>query len=349
MRPKYQTLTAIALVLVLMGGIAFAGGGNRVGSAGADQILVPVGARGIALGSSYTAGITGINSLYYNPAGLSASTSRAEAMFSQMTSIGDVGVSYFAVGGNFSGFGHVAFSVKSHSFGDVPLTDERNPDGSNGTYSPTFVTLGLTYSRALTDRIRAGITVNLISETIERVSASGVAFDAGVQYTGLGGVRGLQMGVTLRHLGANMKYDGSGLYRPADETNTKRTTQLLKVEAAGFGVPTSLEMGLAYSMNFQEEHALTISGAFENNNYLTDQWKLGVEYSFRNLFFVRGSYNLAGNDYKDIQDENAYLFGAALGAGVNYDMGDLKLGVDYAYRFSQIFDGQHVFTVNIGF
>jgi hypothetical protein len=30
-------------------------------------------------------------------------------------------------------------------------------------------------------------------------------------------------------------------------------------------------------------------------------------------------------------------------------MGDLKLGVDYAYRMSEIFDGQHVFTVNFGF
>ena len=349
MRPKFKTLTAMALVLVLMSGAAYAGGGNRVGSAGADQILIPVGARGIALGSSNTAGIGGVNALYYNPAGLSSSTGRAEAMFSQMSYIGDVGVSYFAVGGNFAGFGHLAFSIKSLGFGDIPLTDERNPDGTNATYSPTFVTIGLTYSRALTDRIRAGVTAHLVSETIERVSASGVAIDAGVQYSGLGGVRGLQMGVTLRHLGANMKYDGSGLYRSAKENGTKRDAQLLKIEAAGFGIPTSLEIGLAYSLPFQEEHSVTLSGAFENNNYLTDQWKIGAEYSFRNMFFIRGSMNMAGNDYQDVQNESAYLYSGALGAGVNYDMGDLKLGVDYAYRMSKIFDGTHVFTVNIGF
>jgi hypothetical protein len=349
MRPKYQTYTAIALALVLLGGVAFAGGGNRVGSAGADQLLIPVGARGIALGSSYTAGITGVNAIYYNPAGLSGSASRAEAMFSQMTSIGDVGVSYFAVGGSFAGFGHLAFSIKSLSFGDIPLTDERNPDGSNATYAPTFVTLGLTYSRALTDRIRAGVTVNLVSESIERVSASGVAVDAGVQYSGLGGVRGLQMGVTLRHLGANMKYDGPGLYRSAKESTSKRDAQLLKIEAAGFGVPTALEIGLGYSVSFEEQHALTLTGAFENNNYLVDQWKLGAEYSFRNLFFVRASYNVAGNDYNDVEGESAYLYTAALGAGVNYDVGDLKLGVDYAYRIHKVFDGMHVFTVNFGF
>jgi hypothetical protein len=349
MRPTYQIVTAIALLFVLAGGIAFAGGGNRVGSAGADQILMPVGARSIALGNSFTAGITGVNSLYLNPAGLSASTARAEAMFSQMNTIGDVGVSYFAVGSSFGGFGHLAFSIKALSFGDIPLTDERNPDGSNATFSPSFVTLGVTYSRALTDRIRAGVTVHFVSESIDRVSASGMSFDAGVQYNGLGGVRGLQMGVTLRHLGTNIQYGGSALYRSAKESTSKRDVQLLKIEAASFGMPTSLEIGLGYGMAFQEQHAVMFSGAFENNNYLTDQWKIGVEYSYRNMFFVRGSYCMAGNDYQDIANENAYLYGLAFGAGVNYDVGDLKLGLDYAYRVSQVFDGQHVFTLNIGF
>lgn len=349
MRTTLKSLMALLAVLSLTGVTAFAGGGDRVGTAGGDQLLIPVGARGIALGSAYTAGISGLNAIYYNPAGFSASTQRAEAMFSHMSSIGDIGVDYFAVGSQFSGFGHLALSIKSLSFGDIKVTDERNPDGTGAVYTPTFVTVGLTYSRALTDRIRAGVTAYLVSESIDRVSASGASFDVGIQYSGLAGYRGLQLGVTLRHLGPNMKYDGPGLYRSADELNSKRDAQLLKIEAAGFNMPTSLEIGLAYAAAFSDIHSVTVSGAFENNNFLQDQYRIGAEYSYRDFFFLRGSFNVAGNSLKDAKGDTAYLRGPAMGAGVKYQAGDLALGLDYAYEVNRVFDGNHVFTLNIGF
>ena len=74
--------------------------------------------------------------------------------------------------------------------GDIPVTTIDNPEGTGATFSPTFVVLGVTYSNALTDRIRVGFTANLVSEEIQRPSASGVSFDAGVQYDGIGGVEG---------------------------------------------------------------------------------------------------------------------------------------------------------------
>lgn len=349
MRTTLSSCLAILMALALISATATAGGGNRTGTAGGDQLLVPVGARGIALGSSYSAGMTGLNAIYYNPAGLSGSRNNAEAMFSHMNSFGDIGVDYVGVGAQFGGFGHLAFTVKSLSFGDIEKTTERNPDGTGATYSPTFVTLGLTYSRALTDRIRAGVSAYLISESVDRVSASNAAFDIGVQYLGLAGVRGLAMGVTLRHLGGNMKYEGAGLTRLVDEVDSKRDPQLLRIEAAGFSLPTSLELSVAYTQAFADVHNLTFGGAFENNNFLTDQYRIGVEYSFRNFLFLRGSFNLAGDSKDDAFGETAYVFGPAFGAGVNLDAGDLNIGVDYAYRAAEVFDGNHVLTVNLGF
>lgn len=349
MRTTLSSFLAVVMALALLGATATAGGGDRTGTAGAPQLLIPVGARGIALGSSYSSGITGLNAIYYNPAGLSASKHSAEATFSHMQSFGDMGVDYAAVGAQFAGFGHLAFSVKSLSFGDIDLTDENNPDGTGATWNPTFVALGLTYSRALTDRIRAGVTAHFVTEDMYRVSASGAAFDIGVQYQGLAGMRGLSLGVTLRHLGGNMTYSGPGLTRLADESGSKRDPQLLRVEAAGFSMPTSLELSAAYAQTFADLHALTVAGSFENNNFLSDQYRIGVEYGFKNFFFLRGSYNLAGDSYDDAFGDAAYQYGAAFGAGVNFDAGDLAIGVDYAYRDMAVFDGNHVITVNLGF
>ncbi len=350
MRTTLSSFLAILTALALFSATATAGGGNRTGTNSGEQLLIPVGARGIALGSSYSAGITGLNAIYYNPAGLSASRAGAEAMFSHMSSFGEVGVDYAAVGAQFAGFGHFAFSVKSMSFGDIEKTTERNPDGTGATYSPSFVVLGLTYSRALTDRIRAGVTAQVVSETIDRVSASNVAFDIGVQYQGLAGLRGLSLGVTLRHLGGNMQYEGSGLTRLVDEVDSKRDPQLLRIEAAGFSLPTSLELSVAYAYAFADIHNVTFAGAFENNNFLLDQYRVGVEYSFKDFLFLRGSFNVAGDEpTSTIDDEGVFEYGPAFGAGVNFDTGDISIGVDYAYRTMVQFDGNHVFTINLGF
>jgi hypothetical protein len=349
MRTTLSSFLAVLLALTLISATANAQGGGRSGTAAAEQLLVPVGARGIALGSAYSAGISGLNAIYYNPAGLAASKNAAEAMFSHTQSFGDIGVDYAAVGAQFSGFGYLAFSIKSLSFGDIELTNEQNPDGTGATWAPTFVALGLTYSRALTDRIRAGVSAYLVSEDQYRVSASNAAFDIGVQYQGLAGMRGLSIGVTLRHLGGNMQYEGAGLTRRVEELDSKRDPQLLRIEAAGFSLPTSLELGVAYTRSFAELHNVTFAGSFENNNFLVDQYRVGLEYGYRNFFFLRGSYNLAGDDSEDAFGDNAYEYDAAFGAGVNFDAGDLAIGVDYAYRNMKTFDGNHVITVNLGF
>ena len=97
-RPAYIALALLALVLTSTQ--AFAGGGNKEGTAAADQLLIPVGARGIALGSAYTAGLTGVEAIYFNPAGLSGMNHGVEVLFSQMNGLDNDGISYFVIGSN---------------------------------------------------------------------------------------------------------------------------------------------------------------------------------------------------------------------------------------------------------
>ncbi len=357
MRNTLYLVFTVLLALTLLSAQALSSGGNRKGTSGADELLIPVGARGIGLGGSYLAGISGVEAIHWNPAGLSATTNAAEAMFTHSSWIGGVGVDYVAIGANFAGFGNLGFSVKSLSFGDIIYTTETTPDGTGAVYTPTFVTVGLTYSRALTDRIRAGLNANLVTERISRSSASGIAFDIGLQYQGLAGMRGLQLGVALRNLGPNMQFDGSDLYRVAAENNAKRDAQLLKIEAAGFQLPTRLEIGLAYSASFAELHSLTVAGTFQNNNFLDDSYRLGVEYAFRNFLFLRGGWTLAPEaDDTILKDaagattstETSFIYGPSFGLGLKYD-GDVRLGVDYSYSATKIFDGVHSFTLYVGF
>ncbi len=323
----------------------YAGGGKRNGTAAAQELMIPVSARGMALSGAYVAGIEGIDAIYYNPAGLGVSNNSAEAMFSYMNYIADIGFTYAAVGMNFEGFGSLGFSVRSLDFGDIPVTNEENPYGTGATFSPTFVTVGVTYSNALTDRIRVGVNVNLISETIVSTSATGFAFDAGVQYNGVAGVEGLKLGVAVKNLGPQIDWDGPDLLRTAVENDAKRGPQYYKIDAAAFELPSQLEMGLAYEAHFSDQFKGVVSTMFQNNNFSDDEYRFAGELSFKNMFFVRGGYTYVK---EAVGNEDEFLFGPSFGVGVKMT-GSLDIAVDYAYRTVRYFNSNHMITLKLGF
>jgi hypothetical protein len=323
----------------------YAGGDKRNGTGGAQELLLPVGARGLALSGAYTAGMQGIESIFYNPAGLGAMKNSAEAMFSHMSYIADIGVSYAAIGIRFEGFGAIAVNIKTLDFGDIPVTTVQSPYGTGATFSPTFVVAGVTYSNAITDRVRVGVTANLVTEKIMSTSASGMAFTAGVQYNGIAGVEGLQLGVALKNFGGQMKYDGADLLRTAQEESSFRGNQFYKIDGASFELPSQLELGIAYERQLTDDLNAVLSTTFANNTFLNDEYKMGAEVSYANSFFVRGGYTYTkeGVDNKDQQ-----LFGATFGAGFNIKAG-IDITVDYAYQDARFFDANQMFSIKLGF
>ncbi|MGE5400876.1 MAG: PorV/PorQ family protein [Ignavibacteriales bacterium] len=338
----------ISLVIVLLILAAtqsvFASGGNRNGTAGAAELLIPVGTRGIAMGSATLTNAVGPEAIYWNPANLARTSNATNVMLSQMNYIADIGVSYGAISTNIEGFGAVGFSIKGLSMDEIATTTVDNPDGTGQTFKPQFITIGLTYSRLLSDRISVGLTANYISEKIDRVSATGVAFNIGISYQNLGNINGLSFAVVMKNLGPQMQFDGSGLYLSANAADLKRGTQLYKMTSAGFELPSTLELGLGYKYDMSKDNALTVSSSFQNTNFYGDEYKVGAEYGYNNLFFVRGGYSFVSEIQKDDR-----TFGLTAGAGLNYQMEGFDFKFDYAYRQTQYFSANHVFSVSFGF
>ena len=341
---SYKKLFLVLILLFAVSSLEIlAGGKDRAGTSGAQELLIPVGARGTALGGSFITSASGIDALFWNPAGISGTNLGAEAMFSHLSYIADIGHSAFGVTGTFGEIGTFGFSLRTLSFGEIPWTDEYNTDISNITFSPTFTTLGITYAKALSDRVRAGITFNFVNETIANVSASAFAFDVGIQYFGLAGINGLKLGLVVKNLGGNIKFDGGGLFRVVRPIDTENpTTTLNMLDAAQAELPSLFEIGLGYDLALQEYHKLSFATSFQNNNFSADQYKLSIEYMFQNLLFLRGSF-------ETVADDDEYLYGPAFGAGVHYNAGGLDISVDYAYRVLKVFDGNHVVTIKLGF
>jgi hypothetical protein len=320
-----------------------AGRGDKSGTAAATELLIPVGAAQIGISGAAIATATGVEGIYWNPAGLARTSFGSMVMVSHMSYLAGVNVEYAAAATDFFGLGKFGLAMKALSFGDIPVTTEDQPDGTGETTSPTYLVVGGTFSRRISDRISMGVTVNVIYERMANVSASGVSFNAGVQYVGLGGIDGLEFGVVLKNIGPNMQYDGDGLLRTASVNDALRPGSPLKIEAASNELPSSIDIGLSYTVTLDDMNNIRFSSSFINNNYSEDEYRFGGEYTFRNSFIVRGGYTFAS----DLQGRE-YIFGSTFGAGFRTTVYDFNLTVDYAYRFVDYFSGNHVLTLMLG-
>ncbi len=344
MKTTYRSVSILALA-AFMASAAMGGAGNRAGTSGATELLIPVGTRDISLGGATIATTRGIEALHYNPAALGQMKNSATVYVSHMSYIADIGINYGAIAANFEGFGVLALNLKALDVGDIPVTTTTNPDGTGKTFAPQFFSVGLTFSRMLNDRIGVGVTSKIITERMGDVSASGVAFDIGVMYDNMAAINGLSLGIAVKNIGPSMQFGGSGLLTQATVDAQHRPDGIYQVQTAAFELPSSIEFGLGYRQGIDDANSLEMSGAFQSNNFSDDEYKLGMEYSYQDIFFVRGGYNFAQKE----TDERQFLFGASFGAGVKYALGNMDISVDYAYRSVKVFDANHVFSVKLGF
>jgi hypothetical protein len=345
---KSHTLRMSALIfcVVLLGVSVVTAQNPRVGGVAAPELLIPIGAKDMAMGGSSLAITKGVESMYWNPAGLIKMGGSAEAMVSSMTYIADINVTYGAVAGKFGDFGDIGVSIKSLNFGNIPLTSETDPENLSGRfYSPTYITMGLTYARDLTDAVSVGLTAKLISEQIDRVSSSGFAFDFGIQYRGLIQVQGLSIGLAIKNIGPGMTFDGPALYRSAVITDGDRPQQKYKVQAATFELPATVDIGLTYERNLGDNLFGSVSGAFVNNNLYYDEYRGGVE-----LGYNLEGLQLAGRvGYLNQPKADENIFGMTAGFGIAYMSGSTGIIIDYGYRQVEWFAANNVFSVKVQF
>ena len=343
---------ALIMVALLSADDVQAGGQERAGTAAAE-LLIPVGARDMAMSGATIATSAGLGALHWNPAGLARGDAKPQLLFSTMSYLAGIRVNYAAVSGHSTRLGTVAFSLKALDFGSIPITTSSQPDGTGATFSPTFLTTGLTWARPLSPRILLGGTLHYVSNRIERVSANAVSVNAGLQYSDLGDVAGLDLGVVIKHIGSRLRYDGSALLRPGSLDGLRRPTSVYKIEASSADLPSTFEIGLGYHYHPVPSGQAEFAIVFEHHNFAHDRWKLGGEYLYRDFFAARGGFDYADNGADSGADDgaaNAHIYGTSFGFGLQLDLGGLEdLQLDYAYTTVEFFDPLSTFTFRVGF
>lgn len=356
MKKYFKLFVPLALTGLIISVNGFAGNPDRVGQAGATELLINPWARSSGWAGSNVAGARGLESMFLNVAG-TAFTKKTEAMFArtQWLKGTDININSFGLTQHVGETGALGLSIMSMDFGDIPITTVDQPEGGLGTYSPQFMNIGLSYAKGFSDNIYGGITLRVITEKISNVSARGVSLDAGIQYV-TGKYDQVKFGISLKNVGPRMRFTGDGLSfkTPVPAATNSSSYMTVEQRSASFELPSLLNIGGGYDFYLSKDSAkmktnrITAMGTFTSNSFSKDEFKIGLEYGWKNIVMVRVGYTYE-KGITSKEDRTTVFTGPSAGFTVEVPFGKNKstFGIDYSYRDTDPFQGTHSLGIRL--
>lgn len=288
-----------------------------------EFMALGVGGRALGMGGAFVAVANDVTSGYYNPAGL-ANIDYPQLALMHSEQFGNlVNYDYGAVAIPFQNDMSFGLSVMRLGVDGIPDTRnariDTNGDGVVNDNDQLRLNYGLitefsnqdwafylTFAKRQTEDFYWGINAKIIRRDLAEFSATGIGFDVGAYYKPMENL----------FLGANLQ----------DATTTLIAWSTGRNEL----VSPTLKIGTAYKVvEFLGGYimpALDLDIRFENRQFASNfnlgpvsfDMHAGLEYTFKNLIYVRGGYN----DVKQF----------TVGAGVKLP----KLNIDYSFaRFNE--------------
>lgn len=353
MKFLYKTLAILMTAVLIIPASVYAGNKDRQGQAGGAELMINPWPRSSGWGNSNMAIVKGVESLWGNVAG-AAFTKRTQIQFGYTDWLKGTGTSIFAFGftQKVGDAGALGVQVMSMNFGEVEITTTNSPDGGVGTYKPNLMNFGISYSKAFSNSIYAGVLVKLISESIADVNGFGIALDLGIQYV-TGENDQIAFGINLKNLGPKMSFSGDGL---SIRSLLPGQSSLFTTEQRSmpFELPAQLNIGAAYTFILPAENFITLAGNFTSNSFSKDQFSLGLQYRFKKILQLRAGYTYENGIWDDLYTSqktnltNGLSAGISLAVPLNKEKGTY-IGIDYAFRQTVVFNNNHTLGIIFNF
>lgn len=188
--------------------------------------------------------------------------------------------------------------------------------------------------------------MRIIGESISNVRASGVCFDAGIRYISASDER-LKFGISLRNVGAPMRYAGDGLTVTATPQGSPLALTMLQ-RSERYELPSLVNIGFGYDIQSSAFFSTTLTGQFVSNSFTKDQFGGGMEVSFRETLVIRLGYMWEPGIGSE-QDNTSAFTGPAAGFTLNIPSNSDGgvIGIDYGYRTTNPFNGNHSIGIHI--
>ena len=333
----------LILVLFLLAGEGFAQDVKKVGTSAAVFLKIPVGARGIAMGSAFVSIADDPSALYWNPGGLPRIEKYA-LMVDHSPWLPNITFNFIGLVLPMRSFGTVGISVTSLSTAEMDVTTPANPMGTGEKFDAASVVVGISYGRSLTDWFTIGGTVKYINERIFNSSATGIGFDIGTIYNTP--LPGLRMGFSISNFGSKMRINGEDLNVRVDVDPTQlgnNQSVVAQFKTDEFDLPLIMRLGLSYDAWKSDESRVTVAVDGINPNDNAQSLNMGAEAAFLNeLLILSGGFNELL-----LEDREK---GLTLGASFNPRFsGNFGVNIGYAYQQFEHLPNVNRFTLTVSF
>ena len=282
-------------------------GGQRSGTAAVQFFKIGVGARAVGMGGTFVAVANDASALYWNPAGIVEFNSN-QLFFSHINWLVDIKHDFVGYVHHIDGTNSIGISATALYTDDMMETTEYQPFGTGNYFSFGDVAFGITYGRRMTDRFSFGITLKYFEETLAEFKMSGFMVDIGTFYwTGFGSSR---FAVCVSNFGNQVKPSGNFTNRDGEEI----------ADFQEFSPPTIFKVGFATELYQTEKHRVTSSIQLNHPNDNAENVNMGMEYGWRERFFLRGGYRVN-------VDEETF----SISAGCKVPLKMLDCLIDFSY------------------
>ena len=323
------------------------------GSAGAKFLQINTTTRGSANAGTMVARPGLIDALSYNPATTATLTGSNFVIHHSNYFVG-MSFDYMSFTYNIPAFGTVSMGLLGLLSGDIEETTELQPLGTGRTFTANDFAGFVSFARSMTDKFSGGGTIKYVMQNIDKLTASGIAFDMGAIYK-VGLFHDMTIGFSIKNFGGDMKYSGENLQQQIKLSDNIFEEEDVRIEVTSesYSLPISFDLGSSLTIPVRASDQLIPSIAIHNIADQAEFLSFGLEYNFGELmYFVIGHGNLNGmfdNKASEI-DLNGNMRGFTGGFGINLrPVFNTKSWISYSFEDHKYFAPIHSFEVTIEF
>ena len=302
---------------------------TKVATTAGNWLKLETGARGVGMAGAMVAAGTGVSAITYNPASIGF-VKGSELYYSKTNYLAGISHSSMAYGTQVTPTDFIAFHLFSFNSGKMDVTNAYFPDGTGEEFDVTGLSIRGTYAKILTDRLKFGVSIKYIRETIYTTAMQTFAIDLGSNFDT--GIYGIILGMSVTNFGPDVQFSGEGLEQQvADTLSVDGTLSKLTDE---FPIPMSFRLGIKKDVFNNSIHKLTVAMDGVNPVDYVVTGNIGLEYSWLETAYVRGGTHLN-------HDTASFTMGAGIKIG--------NIFVDYAFANYGILENTNQFGLRFGF
>jgi len=302
---------------------------TKVATTAGNWLKLETGARGVGMAGAMVAAGTGVSAITYNPASIGF-VKGSELYYSKTNYLAGISHSSMAYGTQVTPTDFVAFHLFSFNSGKMDVTNAYFPDGTGEEFDVTGLSIRGTYAKILTDRLKFGVSIKYIRETIYTTAMQTFAIDLGSNFDT--GIYGIILGMSVSNFGPDVQFSGEGLEQQVADTLSVDGT--LSKLTDKFPIPMSFRVGIKKDVFDNSIHKLTVAMDGVNPVDYVVTGNIGLEYSWLETAYVRGGTHLN-------HDTASFTLGAGIKIG--------NIFVDYAYADYGILKNTNQFGLRFGF